>query len=70
MEHLVVPRCKVRRLASMEQHSFAFSLIVEGTPEKVLQFLIPLKSIYLGSIEQSIFEHYREVQTIKNLQLT
>jgi hypothetical protein len=47
--------CKVRRLASIEQHSFAFSLIVEGTTEKVLQFIIPLKSIYLGSIEQTIY---------------
>ncbi len=25
---------------------FAFSLIIEGTTEKVLQFLMPLKSIY------------------------
>ncbi len=42
-----------------------------GTTEKVLQFLMPLKSIYnknLGFIEQKhIFEHYKEVQTIKNV---
>jgi len=25
---------------------FAFSLIIEGTTEKVLQFIMPLKSIY------------------------
>jgi hypothetical protein len=25
----------------MEQHIFAFSLIMEGTTEKVLQFLMP-----------------------------
>ncbi len=39
--------------------------------EKVLQFMKILKSIYnnnLGFIEQKcIFEHYREIQTVKNL---
>ncbi len=30
----------------MEQHIFAFSLIMEGTTEKVLQFKISLQSIY------------------------
>jgi hypothetical protein len=38
----------------MEQHIFAFSIIIEGTTEKVLQFIMPLKSIYnqnLGFIE-------------------
>jgi hypothetical protein len=30
----------------MEEHIFAFSLIIEGTTEKVLQFIMPLKSIY------------------------
>jgi hypothetical protein len=53
----------------MEQHIFAFSLMIEGTTEKVLQFMMPLKSIYnknLGFIEQKcIFEYYREVQTRK-----
>jgi hypothetical protein len=53
----------------MEQHIFAFSLIIEGTREKVLQLIMPLKSIdnpNLGFIEQKcIFEHYREVQAIK-----
>jgi hypothetical protein len=29
----------------MEQCIFAFSFIIEGTTEKVLQFLMPLKSI-------------------------
>jgi hypothetical protein len=50
---------------------FAFSLITEGTTEKVLQFMMPLKSIYnknLAFIEHDcIFEHYREVQTRKTL---
>ncbi len=45
----------------MEQRVFAFSFIIEGTTEKVLQFIIPLNSIYnqnLGFIEQKkrIFE--------------
>jgi hypothetical protein len=51
----------------MEQHIFAFSLIIEDTTENVLQF----KSIYnknLGFIEQKfIFENYREVQIRKCL---
>ncbi len=49
---------------------FAFSLNIEGTTEKMLQFILSLKSIYnnnLGLIEQKcIFEHYREIQTVKN----
>ncbi len=50
----------------------AFSLIIEGNTEKVLQFVMPLKSIYnknLSFVEQKthIFEHYRGVQWIKNL---
>jgi len=52
-------------------HFFSFSLIIEGTTEKELQFIMSLKSIYnknLGLMEpKCIFEHYREVQTIKNL---
>ncbi len=48
---------------------FEFSLIIEGTTEKVLQFIMRLLSIYnknLSFIEHKcIFEHYREVQTIK-----
>jgi hypothetical protein len=31
---------------AMEQHIFAFSLIIEGTIEKVLQLIVALKSIY------------------------
>ncbi len=37
---------------------FAFSLIIEGTTEKVLQFVMPIKSIYnqnLGFIEQKMY---------------
>jgi hypothetical protein len=49
----------------MEQHVFAFSLIMEGATEKMLQFTTPLKSLYiknLGFIElKCIFEQYREV---------
>ncbi len=40
----------------MEQHVFfTFSLIIEGTTEKVLKFKMPLKSVYdrnFGSIKQ------------------
>jgi hypothetical protein len=49
----------------------AFSLIEEGATEKVLQFTIPLKSFTTKTLaslnKKSIFEHYREVQTIKSL---
>jgi hypothetical protein len=56
----------------MEQRVFfAFSLIIEGTTEKVLQFIMPLKSIYstnFGFIEQKrIFVDYREFQARKTL---
>jgi hypothetical protein len=50
---------------------FAFSLIIEGTTVKELQFKMPLKSIYNKTFallnKKCIFEHNREVQTIKNL---
>ncbi len=39
----------------MEQHVFTFSLVIEGTTEKVLQFEMPVRSMYnqnLGFIEQ------------------
>ncbi len=44
---------------------FVFSLITEGTTEKVLQFKKSLKPIYNKNF--GFIEHYREVQTIKNL---
>ncbi len=45
---------------SMEWNStfFDFSLIIEGTTEKVLQFIMPLRSIYnqnIGFIEQILY---------------
>jgi hypothetical protein len=46
-------------------------MIIEGTTEKVLQFIMPLKSIYnrnFGFTEQKcIFEHNREFQARKSL---
>ncbi len=39
-------------------HFFAFSFIIEGTTEKVLQFMMQLKSIYnrnFGFIEQKMY---------------
>jgi hypothetical protein len=56
----------------MEQFIFfAFSLIIEGTTEKVLQLKMPLKSINSKTVALSnkkcIFEHNREVQAINNL---
>ncbi len=50
---------------------FAFSLIIEGTTEKVLQFIMPFESIYsrnFGIIDQKMyFEHYREFQARKTI---
>jgi hypothetical protein len=55
----------------MELRIFAFSLIIEGATEKVLQFIMRLKSIYnknFGFVEQKMyFEHYREFQARKSL---
>ena len=45
-------------LIPMERHIFTFSLIIEGTTEKVLQFIMPLKSIYsrnFGFIEWKLY---------------
>ncbi len=42
----------------MEQHIFYILLIIEGTTEKVLQFIMPLKSIYnqnFGFIEHKMY---------------
>jgi hypothetical protein len=54
----------------MEQHVFVFSVLIEGTTEKVLQFIKPLKSICnrnFGFIEQKnvFFEHCREFRLDK-----
>ncbi len=50
-------------------HFFAFLLVIEGTTEKVLQFMMQVKSIYnknLGFIEQkNVFEYHREALIIK-----
>jgi hypothetical protein len=50
---------------------FAFSLIIEGATEKVLQFIMPHKSICnknFGFNDQKMFfEHYREFQARKTL---
>ncbi len=51
---------------------FAFWLNIEGAIEKVLQFIMQVKSIHNKKswfhwTETCIFEHYREVQTRKIL---
>jgi hypothetical protein len=50
---------------------FAFSFIIEGTTEKVLQFIIPSSQFTTKTLvslnKKCIVEHYREVQTIKYL---
>ncbi len=52
---------------------FAFSLIIEGATDKVLQSIITLKSVNNKNIrfnaQKRFFEHYRENQTIKNLSI-
>ncbi len=53
----------------MEQRIFEFSLIIEGTTEKVLQFIMPLGQFTAETLvsrnKKCIFEHYTEVQKIK-----
>jgi len=39
-------KAEILQANTMEQRVFAFSLIIEGTSEKVLQFIVSLKSIY------------------------
>ncbi len=55
----------------MEQRVFAFSIITKSTTEKVMQFIMPLKSVYnknkVSLNKKCIFEHYREIQTNKRL---
>jgi hypothetical protein len=51
----------------MEQHVFAFLLIIEGTTEKVLQFTMQLKSIYhknLGFMEQKMY--FGTIRSVSN----
>ncbi len=68
---LGILRALTKRCFNRTAHFFAFSWITEAPTEKVLEFIMTLKSSYnknLGFIEQKcIFEHYREVLTIKNL---
>jgi hypothetical protein len=61
----------LKGIANETARFFAFSLIIEGTTEKVLKFLIPIVSIFNQTLgfngkKKSFFGHYREVQTIKN----
>ncbi len=62
---------QLKSLTQWNSMFLAFSLIEEGATEKVLQFTIPLKSFTTKTLaslnKKSIFEHYREVQTIKSL---
>jgi hypothetical protein len=57
----------------MEQHVFfVFSLIIDGTTGKVLQFVMKLKPIYCQNLcfteQKNVFLNATEkVQTIKNL---
>jgi len=52
----------------MEQHKFADCYGSEGATEKVLQFVMQLKSIYiLLKWTKGMFEHCRKVKTIKKI---
>jgi hypothetical protein len=49
--------------AVMEQHFYAFSLVIEGTAEKEFQFIMPIMSIYnrnLGFIQRNVFLKTRD----------
>jgi hypothetical protein len=45
-QNVTIPTFNIPKKLAMEQHIFAFSLIIEGTTEKLLQFKTPLKPIY------------------------
>ncbi len=53
----------------MEQRIFAFSLIIEGTTEKVLQFSATLvnlqQKLWFRWTQNVLFEHNREIQARK-----
>jgi len=53
----------------MELHVFfAFSISIEGTTEKVIQFISPYITKTLVSLNKKcIFEHYTEIETSKLL---
>jgi hypothetical protein len=67
---IIVSMMKKNVLLNGTARFFAFSLIIEGTTEKVLQFSMLILSILnqnLGFDEKMCnFGHYTEVQTIKN----
>jgi hypothetical protein len=51
-------QCALKNVSNGTAHFFAFSLIKEGTKEKVLQFIKPFMSIYnrnFGFIEKMYF---------------
>ncbi len=64
-------KIKVLQQCNGTAHFLTFSMIKKGAAEKVLQFIVPFKSIYnqnLDFIKQKMyFDHYRESQTIQNL---
>jgi hypothetical protein len=61
----------LKRAVPLNIALFAFSLIIEGTTEKVLQFVKPHMSIFTETLvslnKKCIFEHYREFQARKAL---
>ena len=58
---MIIYSMEQRALKNVNQWNsvfFAFLLIIEGATEKVLQFIMPLKSIYkrnFGFIEQKMY---------------
>ncbi len=61
----------IEYFVKMEQHVFAFSLIIEGATDKVMQLIMPLKSIYnqnFGFVEQKMdFRTFQRGSSIKKL---
>ncbi len=56
----------------LEQHIFILSKITEDATEKVLQFIMLLKSIYYkknfwSNEQQSIFEHFSKVKNNESI---
>jgi hypothetical protein len=55
---LIVSQIYIKKKVLTEHRIFAFSLIIEATTEKALQFLMPIKSIFnqnLGFDEKNVF---------------
>ncbi len=61
-----------RLVPTLKYHFLTISIIIEGTTEKVSQFILPLKPVYIKKTLVSFnkivfFEHHRKVPATKTI---